>query len=177
MLLFDRIANALIARAARTPYFHLDGYMHRWWLVPFIKHGSQSHQGTGPVGWNRPIAKLLQAVGVAARVHEILRSDNDRAFHDHPWNYLTVILRGGYFEVRPVFNASGIYQGEERTWHGPGAVLYRPANSWHRLEIPTGKTATTLFITTKYRQKWGFMPEPARNKVAYDVYLNGEETT
>ena len=25
----------LIRRAQRTPYFHLAGYMERWWLVPY----------------------------------------------------------------------------------------------------------------------------------------------
>ena len=146
--LWRRIVAALIVRARRTPYTHLPGYMERYWLLPYA--------------WWRP----------AARLHHILRSDNDRAFHDHPWTYITIILRGGYWEVQPVFDASGLFQGERRTWRGPGSVLFRRARSWHRLELPEGETAWTLFITFRYRQKWGFLVEP-RHKVPHDEYLNG----
>lgn len=166
MKLFDRLADRLIARAQRTPYFHLSGYMDRWWLVPYR---ADLGDGTGPVTWRRPIAKLLQLFDIAIRVHIIKRSDSDRAFHDHPWPYVTVILRGGYWEVTPVFDASGLYQGDRRVWHGPGSVLFRDAKSWHRLELPQQATATTLFITGRWQQKWGFLPQPA-TKVYYKDY-------
>lgn len=150
MKLFDRIADWLIARAKRTPYFHLQGYMNRWWLLPYAT-------------W-RP----------AVRVHEILRSDDDGAFHDHPWCYLTVVLKGGYFEVKPVFE-DGIYKHDARKWYGPGSVLFRRARSWHRLELPApNQPATTLFVTFKYQQAWGFMPQPEKNKVHYKDYLQPE---
>src|SRR5574341_1477204 len=75
----------LIERAKRTPYYHLDGYMERFWLVPYrsvvfrethrstnVTPGSidsfsiGSSDGTGSVTWRRPIARLLQICGVAA---------------------------------------------------------------------------------------------------------------
>ncbi|MFJ1257876.1 hypothetical protein [Cupriavidus sp. CuC1] len=149
MKLLPKLVDALIRRAMRTPYFHLKGYMERYWLIPYNRFAP------------------------AARIHHILRSDDDRAFHDHPWPYVTVILRGGYTEVTPVYDASGLYQGEARKWHGPGSILFRRAKSWHRLEVPEGKTAWTLFITGKYQQRWGFMPNPA-GKVYYQDYFNGD---
>lgn len=166
-----RIGFALVQRAKRTPYFHLPGYMERYWLVPYahpVEVRGTLH-GTGPVTWRRPVAKLLQACGVAVRVHHILRSDDGRAFHDHPWPYLTIVLAGGYTEVRPHYNDSGIYVCDVRCWHGPGSVLYRPADSWHRLELPGGATAWTVFFTGPKRQTWGFLRDPA-NKVAYYTY-------
>jgi hypothetical protein len=107
-------------------------------------------------------------------VHHILRSDDDRAFHDHPWPYVTIILRGGYTEVTPEFDESGIYRGEARKWCGPGSVLFRKAKSWHRLELPVGKTAWTLFVTGKKQQRWGFMSNPAF-KQDYREYLGVSE--
>lgn len=136
MRLPEKFVDWLIARAKRTPYFHLGGYMNRWWLLPYT--------------WWRP----------AARIHEILRSDDDRAFHDHPWPYMTIILRGGYFEVRPTYDESGLFTGITRRWYGPGSVLFRRAKSWHRLEVPCGTIATTLFITGRMSQKWGFQTTP-----------------
>lgn len=32
-------------------------------------------------------------------VHKFLRSDDDRALHDHPWWFVSLVLRGGYLEI------------------------------------------------------------------------------
>ena len=181
------LRNWLINRAKRTPYFHLPGYMNRWWLVPYnvviertipawdgttLKAGTICNalpytvtDGTGPVTWRRPIARLLQKLGIAVRVHEILRSDEGRDPHDHPWPYVTVILKGGYFETR--YNDKGEFVS--RKWHGPGSILYRPAGSWHRLDLPNGMVTTTLFITGPKVQSWGF--NVGGVKVPYYEYL------
>lgn len=44
----------------------------------------------------------------------------------------------------------------ERTWHGPGSVLWRPLPSTHRLELPAGRTAWSLVLTGPKRREWGF---------------------
>lgn len=153
--LFDKIAHSLIARARRTPYVHLPDYMERYWLLPY---------------------KKIPGDFIAARVHHILRSDNDRAFHDHPWPYVSVILRGGYTEVRPLYDKSGLYLGTTSRWYGAGSVIARRAKSWHRLELAPGCTTWTLFITGPKRQSWGFMPDP-ETKVYWRRYLDDFDTT
>lgn len=173
----------IIRRAKRTPYFHLDSYMMRWWLVPYgrvverrVPDAKLTEQlgipsfrvytdGTGPVTWRRPIAKMLQLCGISARVHEILSSDTGRDPHDHPFNFLTIILRGGYHESR--YNDAGQFIGVK--YHGPGSILYRPAGSWHRLDLPNGMVTTTLFITGPKKQSWGFNVKG--KKVPYWEYL------
>ena len=42
----------------------------------------------------------------SVKLHHILRSDDDRDLHDHPWSFVSVILRGGYWEHR-----SGLKEG------------------------------------------------------------------
>lgn len=170
------IVDWLIRRAKRTPYYHLAGYMNRWWLVPYnvvitrdlgpagVPHFLHT-DGTGPVSWRRPIARLFQLCGIAIRVHEILRSDGGRHPHDHPWPYLTIVLRGGYYETRYDECGEFVFM----SWYGPGSVLWRPANSWHRLDVPAGQTATTLFITgRKAAESWGFNVDGV--KVPYYEY-------
>jgi hypothetical protein len=153
----DRAITAMpewiIRRAMRTPYVHLAGYMERFWLIRIGRRGG-GESGPYPL--------------LGARVHHILRSDDDRHFHDHPWPYLTIILRGGYWEVRPVF-VDYMVSYVVRTWHGPGSVLLRRANSWHRLELPEGRTAWTLFCTGPKVQPWGFLV--GRRKVGWREYL------
>lgn len=156
------LGDYLLRRASRTPYFHLPGYMLRYWFVPYNRvirrireDGTATADGTGPVcWWRRPIARLLQLCGIAIRVHAIMRSDKERHPHDHPWPYVTVILRGGYYETR--YDDRGLIIDYQ--WHGPGSILIRPANSWHRLDLRSGADPTlTLFITGRKAQTWGFL--------------------
>jgi len=143
------VINWLVERARRTPYFDLPGYMRRDWLIPYR---ADIGDGTGPVPFrSRPIAWLLQRFDIAVRIHEILRSDNERHPHSHPWSYLTVILRGSYLEQR--YNDEGDLVDYRA--HGPGSILWRPAGSLHRLSLFDGPV-TTLFITFKKRGGWGF---------------------
>lgn len=164
------IADWLIRKAMKTPYWHLDGYMERFWLIPYVGAGSEREIGCGRVSFfKRPIAWIAQKFGIAIRVHHIIASDDDRAFHDHPWPYITVILKGGYWEVQPIFE-SGIYKGDTRTWRGAGSILIRKANSWHRLEIDPEHDCWTMFSTGKYQQTWGFLTNP-KSKTHYREFL------
>lgn len=116
----DRIATVLERIGARRPYLHLDGYMERFWV--------------------------FRTRFLSARIHRILRSDHDRDLHDHPWDYATVILRGGYWEVTDA----------GKRWYGPGSVLFRRATHLHRLILPAGAPATTLFLHRRKSREWGF---------------------
>lgn len=87
-------------------------------------------------------------------IHTILKSDVDRDPHDHPWNYCTIILAGGYWEWIPTNVPSG-NTIEKRKWRGPGSVLWRRANSFHRLEMDS--PTTTLFIHGWRFREWGFL--------------------
>lgn len=102
---------------------------------------------------------------IQIRLHQILRSDSDRHLHDHPWWYLTIILTTGYLEVT---------QAGQRVYR-PGAILLRHANHLHRLEIPYGKTAWTLFICGPKSKEWGFMTE--QGWIKWDSYESEEEVT
>lgn len=166
--MINKLIDRLIRRAKMTPYWHLTGYMERWWIVPYARERKLGF-------WRHPISWVLQRFDVAIRVHHILRSDADRAFHDHPWPYLTIILRGGYREVRPTFDKSGLYTGESSRWYGPGSIIFRRAHSWHRLIVPGGKTCWTLFITGRKVQSWGFLVNP-RYKVYHKDYTPGSGT-
>lgn len=140
----NRIIEWLIETAKKKPYFHLDGYMHRYWLVRETRFGG-------------------------IRIHHILRSDDDRAFHDHRGHFIAIILRGGYTEVTPNFNR-GMYFGQSRKYYGAGSVLFRKATAWHRLEIEPGTTVWTMFLIGPRIQEWGFLLLPYK-KIHWRDYL------
>ena len=80
-------------------------------------------------------------------LHEILASDDDRALHDHPWASTSFIIDGSYIEHLP--------NGESHI-RVAGDVIHRKAEQLHRLEIPEGGKAISLFITGPKERKWGF---------------------
>jgi hypothetical protein len=79
-------------------------------------------------------------------LHEILHSDDDRAMHDHPWDNTTIVLEGSYEEHTP----SSVFQ------RAAGDVVRRKATETHRLVIPDGGRALTLFLTGPVERVWGF---------------------
>lgn len=79
------------------------------------------------------------------RVHRWQASDDDEAFHDHPWWFLTLVLRGGYTDVSP----TGIDE------LGPGSIRLRSAT--HRHTVQVHKPGTwTLVLTGPAARRWGF---------------------
>ncbi len=95
------------------------------------------------------------------KLHKILLSDDD-CMHDHPWSFISIILKGGYYELTPT---SG-------KWYRPGSILWRPQPWIHKLVIPECKSATTLVITFKKVRQWGFVT-PSGWKVWYSYIREG----
>ena len=77
-------------------------------------------------------------------LHNIVRSDDNRALHDHPWWNLSILLKGSYREVTP----DGTFV------RGAGSMVFRRATAAHRLEVD-GPT-WSLFITGRKVREWGF---------------------
>ena len=106
----------------RAPDFVIgDDYLRRWWVIP-------------------------RNEGCNVYLHEIRKSDDDRALHDHPWENTSYLLIGGYIEHTP----------EGRFIRSAGDIVQRPANALHRLEVVPGTSCISLFITGPKVRDWGF---------------------
>jgi hypothetical protein len=117
-------------RERRLPDFVIGGladpYMLRWWVIPR----------------NRWFNIYL---------HEVIRSDDDRALHDHPWVNASILIDGCYFEHK--IADGGIHR---RRLVRAGDIAMRRAVAAHRLEVIPGKRAISLFITGPRVREWGF---------------------
>ena len=101
-------------------------------------------------------------------LHKIVRSD-DPIMHDHPWSYMTIILKGGYWEHTPCFSSEGKQIAEVIKWRGPGSIIKRKASEYHWLELDGEKPVTTLFFMGPQQRVWGFL---LNNKwVQHETYL------
>lgn len=151
------LARALYPRLRRlaerrAPDFVIGGaadpYMRRWWVIP-----------------RNPLFNVY--------LHNVLRSDDDRALHDHPWVNLSLILAGGYAEVTPPGGLSPLQAAQlelaDRRVLLPGALRWRGPRSAHRLElipnicwpgtdhdVRATPAVWTLFITGPRLRAWGF---------------------
>lgn len=79
-------------------------------------------------------------------LHETLHSDEDRALHDHPWDNGSFLIEGSYIEVTP--------DGE--FLRSAGDIVTRAATDAHRLVIPEGGRAVSIFTTGPIIRDWGF---------------------
>ena len=114
----------LISRVLRrAPDFHIGSppYLERWWIIP-----------------RNPIFNIY--------LHRLLRDDDPRALHDHPWVNCSIILRGSYWEIMP----------NETRLRRPGEIVFRRATASHRLALDRGAECWSLFITGPVVRVWGF---------------------
>lgn len=97
---------------------HIGGYMHRWILL---------------TPWG------------CLRIHRILRADAGRDHHDHPFDFSSLILWGGYVEERP----DGVTVARR------GDVVRRLATDLHRI-VYVLRGTTTLVLASPRLRTWGF---------------------
>jgi hypothetical protein len=89
-------------------------------------------------------------------IHKFHKSDPGDV-HDHPWPYFTLILRGGYWEWIPQFNADGIKTCEIGKWRSPGHFRFCSAKSFHRIELDPTVECWTMFMPGPQKREWGFL--------------------
>ncbi|MGV0595662.1 hypothetical protein [Mycolicibacterium porcinum] len=116
-------------------------YLRRWYLIP-----------------RNPFINVY--------LHHFLSSDDDRALHDHPWWFVSLILRGGYIEIGE--SADGKMTALCRTavtdirspfWRR--CIAFRPATHRHRVVLATTQQRDdvpcwTLIVTGRRSRTWGF---------------------
>ena len=94
-------------------------------------------------------------------IHKFLKSDPDD-LHDHPWNYRTFILAGGYWE----------HTEEGKFWRGPGSYIYADAGHFHRVELDKNAgDCWTLFMPGKHQREWGFKDKQNGEWVHNEQYI------
>lgn len=94
-------------------------------------------------------------------VHEFLRSDDDRALHDHPWAFnASWLIDGEYYEH--TIASGGVHEHTRRV---DGDFKFRWGPAPHRVELVEVQVSDvvhytipcwTVFITGPVVREWGF---------------------
>lgn len=119
--------------------------------------------------------------GYSMRIHHWIKSDDDRFFHDHSADLLSIVLKGRYWNVKPYDNeknpneavtiwkdgepitvrnqrncyVEGIFNSWHNFFHMGNSIWFSKAEDLHYLRIPEGG-AWTLMFEGRPRIKWGF---------------------
>ena len=82
-------------------------------------------------------------------IHRIYRSDEDLHPHNHPWNFVSIILSGGYVETLYRETEDHAYlrtfYTKETVVAKPFSILRRKFNDYHKIELVA--TTTSLVFT------------------------------
>ena len=91
---------------------------------------------------------ILESKYLNIYIHTFWYPEKDLFLHDHPWNFFSLILNGGYIEKTKKGNNSKIV----------GSYGFYKANHLHQiLQISDCEEFTrTLVITGKRRREWGY---------------------
>lgn len=123
---------------------------------------------------------VVRTKRVGIFIHKFVRSDEDRALHDHPWSFLVIPLWGGYIEHsdRPLTQDEVLFVAERAKEHKlsneriaellafrPAVVRriwpiistrYRDTTYRHRVELINERPSWSLFIRFTKLREWGF---------------------
>lgn len=98
---------------------------------------------------------LLSTPRFGVYLHRIWREDRDPFPHDHPWPFVSVILRGGYDEERHADPRSGRPPVLRR--RRAGSVYAIGINEAHRIGQVKARTTTLVFRGRRRPDDmWGF---------------------
>lgn len=97
------------------------------------------------------------------RVHNFQRSDDDRALHDHPFGFVTLVLKGMYVDVTQPDQKIEVMR--------PGTIRFRPYTHTHTVSLPHELPCWTLVITGPVRHRWGFY---VKNSLGEERFVNSQ---
>lgn len=78
-------------------------------------------------------------------LHQFKRDDDDRALHDHPWSFISIMLKGSYKE----------HTDDGVILRAAPSIAFRKAEHRHRVELVT-ESCWTLIFKGRVVREWGF---------------------
>lgn len=114
--------------------------------------------------------KLFSCQWFNVYLHQLFAPNWHPECHDHPWSFMTILLRRGYLERVPGMLTPETF-GFRDSRKRPGQILFRPAKWLHNVITPYGES-WSLVITTAKSREWGFRPCERQNRPGTNLKYN-----
>lgn len=114
---------------------------------------------------------ILKVGKLHIRLHKIISDDGTTLYHNHPFHYLSFILKGGYKEI--IYDPSTKETITKK--HKRFSLILRNKNTYHRIEKINGDTITLFFAFGK--GKWNAINfgTPKMKNGVYQRMVNNKE--
>jgi hypothetical protein len=99
--------------------------------------------------------RLIQTPLFAIYLHRIFLEDADREPHDHPWNFTSLVLRGGYIEHILRTDTKVSYSRLNPRW----SYHRMKTNAAHRIAFVYPNTYTLVFAGRRTRDWYFWTPD------------------
>jgi hypothetical protein len=99
--------------------------------------------------------RLLSLPWLRIYIHQILISDYEADFHDHPWPFRSRILKGSYREDYTVHPDHTVIWSRQ---YGVGQTIRHQAEDSHKITL-TSPVVWTFVITWARPRYWGYQTE------------------
>ncbi len=90
-------------------------------------------------------------------LHGIYRKDHDRALHDHPWDFVSIVLRGGYAERWQRYVGRHVSAPIRGQFWSAGSVHRMRRGEFHRISYLLRVPTWTLVFVGRRRGPWGYL--------------------
>ena len=91
--------------------------------------------------------RILKTPWFEIYIHGIYQHDLDPHLHNHPWDYMGIVLKGTYVEKTE----------SRHNVMSPWKFFKRNGSSYHKILSIITRPVYTLFVVTKPKRIWGYL--------------------
>lgn len=89
-------------------------------------------------------------------IHHVAKSDEERDPHDHPWDFISLVLKNGYTEK--------VWDSKDRNSfktfvRNPGKIVYHKVSQFHQLKLNSEGAWTLVVAGRRKHNLWGYLTE------------------
>ena len=89
---------------------------------------------------------IFESKFLSIYIHTFTQPDKDNYEHDHPWNFLLLILKGGYIEQ----------SNNIKYIRNPGFIKFIRGEHRHKIIELNRKKSISIAICGKRKREWGY---------------------
>ena len=102
--------------------------------------------------------QIIKTPWFSIYIHGIYAADEDKHLHNHPWDYISMVLSGSYIEKT----------NKNINFLSLGTITKRNGNDYHKIYKLLSKSVYTLFIVGPVKRHWGYSVDG--NHITHEEY-------